>query len=127
MKDFFPSQTQIENAKKNCHSYRMNQGAKEKLIEMALTALQYNPQLTKSQFVASLTSKDTHYSAKTVRTYLCNIPFHATKARYTTRGKRIEMAYEHGYETAMLGKQFHQTLPVYQPEPELEENHDHIN
>ena len=104
MKDFFPSQTQIENAKKNCHSYRMNQGAKQKLIQKALTDLKLNPQLTKSQFVASLTSNDTHYSKKTVNVYLKGINF-APEKKDKKPTRRLYAAYERGYETAALSKQ----------------------
>jgi hypothetical protein len=118
MNDFLPSKQQKENSKKNCQTHHhRNAGQKEKLIELALNALKYNPQLTKSQFVASLTRRDTPYSEKTIRTYVAGLPFQKTKARYTTRGKRVEMAYEQGYETAALGKQFHQALPIYHSEP----------
>lgn len=118
MNDFLPSKQQYENAKKNGQShYHRNAGQKEKLIELATNALKYNPQLTKSQFVASLTRRDTPYSENTIRTYVAGLPFQETKARYTTRGKGIEMAYEQGYETATLGKQFHQALPIYSLEP----------
>lgn len=91
---------------------------KEKLIALATAALKANPNLTKAEFIQSLNGKDFFYTEKTICNYLINMPFSTKKRKYLTRGQRVLITYEKGYQTATLGMAFHQSLPINHARPQ---------